>query len=138
MFTSDDKSALDRLAGALLILREENPGIPSVDISLLLEVARRPGLGSSEYARGLGMSQAIVSRILQQLGGKHRAQTLEPLRLVDTVRDAHDLRLWHHYLTPKGEALIERVLHVLNQGKSHAQAIDHHSHSNADHQRRSC
>jgi len=117
---SDDpksKNLLDRSAAALRAIRDLDPELPSSKVALLLEVARAPGLGPSEYARRLGSTQAVVSRSLNDLGEIDRNR--QPgLSLVKAERDVMDRRQLHYYLTPKGEELLDEYLMHLRGGIS--------------------
>ncbi len=111
------KTLLDRSAAALRAIRDLDPELPSSKVALLLEVARSPGLGPSEYARRLGSTQAVISRSLRDLGEINRLH--EPgLGLVYAVIDKMDSRHKPHYLTPKGEDLIGEYLIHLRGGIS--------------------
>jgi DNA-binding MarR family transcriptional regulator len=98
----------------LRLYRAVHPDITSGQIAMLLEVARDPGLGPSEYGRRLGCDQASASRDLSILGVKARSNK-RGLDLVESVRDLMDRRQLHYHLTPKGRALIESILDLYHQ-----------------------
>lgn len=114
---SDPKSRnlLDRSAAALRAIRDIDPELPSSKVALLLEVARAPGLGPSEYARRLGSTQAVISRSLKDLGEIGRNH--QPgLGLVHYVSDPMDDRRKNYFLTGKGEEALNTWLMHLRGG----------------------
>jgi DNA-binding MarR family transcriptional regulator len=71
-------------------------------------IAREPDLTITEYAKKLKTTQPMVSRWILQLGNKARTGG-EGYKLVDTYRDAIDLRKQRVGLTTKGWHLVERL-----------------------------
>jgi len=104
---------LDRLAAALRAIRAVESAITAAQIAVLLEVARKPGLGVSEYARRLGESQPATSRNLQNLGLRYR-DGKPGLGLVQCERHATDFRRVEYRLTEKGESLVWQIARRLS------------------------
>ncbi len=105
--------ALDRFAAALRAIRAVESGIPASQIATLLEVARKPGLCVSEYARRLGEPQPVTSRNLRNLG--EQARNGGPgFRLVRSGTVNRDKRWVHYWLTEKGQSLIWTIDAILD------------------------
>ncbi len=108
---ADDVTKLERLSRVIDIFRDIDGSISANYLQAFILVALKPGRGSTEYARDLGLAQAVVSRILLEIGKKSRMGG-EGLGLVDSVHDPKDLRLKRNYLTPKGRELLRKILNA--------------------------
>jgi len=83
----------------------------------LLHVALEEGLGVSEYAKRVGVTQAVMTRILFSLasGGQGRAPGYG---LVEQARDPEDSRRTQSFLTAKGKALMRETMRLLRSGRT--------------------
>lgn len=106
---SDEALQVERLARVIDIFREFDTAFPSSYIAAFLLVALKPGKGGTDYARELGLAQAVTSRLLLEIGPKTRNGD-EGLGLVDSSPDGKDLRIRRLFLTPKGKALLRRIM----------------------------
>lgn len=111
----DEVNRLEALTRAIEVFREVDSAFPASYMAAFLMVAIKPGLGTSEYARRLGMLQPVASRILLEIGQK--ARTGEPgLGWIDGVSDLQDMRTKRMFVTPKGRAVLRKLNTAL--GKS--------------------
>lgn len=117
-FTLDgsDLRTLTKLTWMVETLRAVAPGMPLSYLHALLWVAMKPGLGPTEYAKLMGSSQPVASRVLLEVGCKARERQ-EPLQLVSRNYSAHSLRQTECRLTPKGEALMRKVVDIVGERK---------------------
>jgi DNA-binding MarR family transcriptional regulator len=113
----DEAQAFSKAAQLIDLFRAIDPNMSSSYIAAFLAVARKPGLGPTEYAKDLGTIQPIASRILQEIGQKSRYDGREPLKLVDNQLSATSLRNKEYFLTPRGQLLYKQVLAVMEGTK---------------------
>lgn len=100
---------VERLARVIDIFREFDTAFPASYIAAFLLVAVKPGYGSTDYARDLGLAQAVTSRLMLEIGQKRRTGE-DGLGLIDSASDGKDLRVRRAFLTPKGKALLRRIM----------------------------
>jgi DNA-binding MarR family transcriptional regulator len=105
----EDAEKVEALIRVIDIFREYDTAFPASYIAAFLLVAMNPGKGSSEYARDLGLAQAVTSRLMLEIGQKSRTGE-EGLGLLDSSPDGQDLRVRRVFLTNKGRGLLRRVL----------------------------
>lgn len=105
---------LNKLLRVIEEFRKERPAIPASYISSFLVVATKPGSGPTEYAKDLGVIQPTVSRMLNEIGVKARERE-EPLKWVDRVEDPLNARQKKFFMTSKGQALLKRVLDIMDE-----------------------
>jgi DNA-binding MarR family transcriptional regulator len=88
--------------------------MPSSYIAAFLQVAMKPGEGPTDYAKYLGTIQPVMSRTLSEIGVKARERD-EPLFWVDREEDRENMRKKRFFLTAKGQALLRRILKILDE-----------------------
>lgn len=92
--------------------REIRHDMPLQHAYTFMLVALKEGLGVIEYAEQAGVAQTVMTRHLLDIGSQNRKR--EPgYGLVMQRSDPLDLRKHQTYLTPKGRALLNRVLRVM-------------------------
>ena len=105
----DEERRLRSLLHILEYFQEHEPQIPASMISAFLLVALNEGCSLREVVEMSGKPQSTVSRHLLDLGERNRKG--EPgLRLVAWRIAQEELRRKEYYLTPKGRALLRRIL----------------------------
>lgn len=105
----DECIKVERLLRAIDVFREFDTAFPASYMAAFLLVALHPGKGSTDYARKLGSAQAVASRLMLEIGPKRR--TGEPgLGLIGSEPDTKDLRIRRAFLTPKGKALLRKLM----------------------------
>jgi DNA-binding MarR family transcriptional regulator len=110
----EDYLKLVRTINAIEVFREFDTAFPASYMVALLLVATKPGKGSSDYAKDLGVAQAVASRLMLEIGQKSRRGG-EGLGLIDSISDPMDLRQRQVFLTPKGKQVIKKILRVLGR-----------------------
>lgn len=103
---------LNTLINIIEALREAHSEMPMQTAHCLLCVAIRPGLTMQELGAMTNLSQSATSRNMQLLGEWARP-TKPGLRLVEALDDSIDTRRKIMFLTPKGKALMEKILSTL-------------------------
>lgn len=109
-----DFRTLSKLARVIEEFRKEQPAIPSAYIATFLQVAMKPGQGPTEYAKALGSIQPVLSRTLSEIGIKARERE-EPLYWVDREEDPENRRTKRFFLTGKGQALLHRIIKIMEE-----------------------
>jgi hypothetical protein len=66
--TDNQRKALRRVRRIVELFRNIEPRIPSSYMDAFLSVALKPGGGPTDYARDLGTSQPLASRVLLEIG----------------------------------------------------------------------
>jgi DNA-binding MarR family transcriptional regulator len=98
-----------RLLAIMGVFNDIDPPMTLHYVRAFLLVAAQPGLGASEYARRLGLEQAVASRILLEIGKKTRRG--DPGRdLVEAEDDVVDMRKKPYRLTAKGRKVLSKIL----------------------------
>jgi DNA-binding MarR family transcriptional regulator len=113
-YAPPSKAALtltEKLERVIDTFREVDPAMPSSYIRMFLAIAKKPGHGSSVYARDLGMVQPVASRIILELGQKTRSGG-PGYELLDAAIDDEDFRLKRTFLTAQGRDLYRAVLSI--------------------------
>lgn len=109
MSAQDTKSALRDMQRYLEVLTEQELSVRQTRAFLL--VATEEGLGVNEYAERMGVAQSVMTRLLLDIGLQTRKR--EPgLGLVTQRPDPLDMRKHQAHLTPKGKALLHKLLRV--------------------------
>jgi len=100
--TSDEATAVERLAKAINLFREMDNTIPSQVISVFLEVASsHDGVETRSLPERVGLSQASVSRAILHLAETNWMGKNKPgLRLITTRVSGKDARQRIAALTP--------------------------------------
>jgi DNA-binding MarR family transcriptional regulator len=73
-----------------------------------LHVAVQEGLSVSDYAKRVGVTQAVMTRILFSLGSASQGRA-PGYRLVQRVADPKDSRKTQTFLSVKGKALVHQI-----------------------------
>jgi hypothetical protein len=107
----EDFTQISRLQDVIGAFRPLSGAFPASYMICLLAVSKEPGFGVTHYASKLGMLQAVVSRILLELGNRTRKGS-EGLGLVDSVRDPQDYRVYRYYLTAKGRGFVKHLIQL--------------------------
>jgi DNA-binding MarR family transcriptional regulator len=105
----------DRLYGAtrqmIALANSLDTALPLTYVIVLLTVAKEEGLGPSDYAKKLDISQPQMSRYLIELSVKGRATIRKSgLGVIERREDPKDLRFQRYYLTPRGRAIVREML----------------------------
>ena len=117
--------SLRRLRIAVEEFRRIYPAMPTAYLDAFLAVALKPGLGPTEYAKMLGSTQPIMSRLLLEIGEQSRERE-EPLHLVVSRRHPENRRQICYFLTSKGYALALRI-GLMIEGRWNASMAQEHS-----------
>ena len=115
----DDARTIRAVLDVLRLFREEAPTVPVSYAMAFLQVALKPGGGSTDYMGSLDTIQPNMSRILLSLANRERGKVYgeSGYGLLDFAPDPLDLRRNRTYLTPKGRALLHNVLTAVNRVK---------------------
>lgn len=111
---SDEEIAAAR--GLLLALKnfKQFPvsHLPLGYVLTFLEVCVDEGKGVMEYAERAEVPPTVMTRHLLDIGDRNRARE-EGFGLITQERDKLDLRRHHARITPKGKALMHRMMQAL-------------------------
>lgn len=111
---SDEEIAYAR--GLLLALKNwksfEVSHLPLGYVLSFLEVCVDEGKGVMEYAERAEVPPTVMTRHLLDIGDRNRAKE-EGFGLITQERDKLDLRRHHARITPKGKALIHRMMQAI-------------------------
>ncbi|WP_421951882.1 MarR family winged helix-turn-helix transcriptional regulator [Pelagibacterium sp.] len=117
---SNSMSALRRLIRANLLFIDHQREINAALMNTFLGVATycndpdiKDPLSIKELAKRLDLAPSTVSRHLRYLGHWQR-KGVPGMGLVETMRSPHDDRAKHVRLTPEGEALLVRLMRILD------------------------
>lgn len=119
-FAPPDDASMRRLVAVADIVgafRELSPSFPASYMLAFLDVAMRPGGGSTDYMATLETVQPVMSRILVALGPKSRAGE-DGFGLIETALDVRDLRRRRSFLTPKGKGLLKRITRAVERANA--------------------
>jgi DNA-binding MarR family transcriptional regulator len=97
-----------RLAGALLRLRQIHSDMTIQQAAALLFIAGNPGITQRRVWALLDISDGVASRTLAILG-EYGSRGTQPLGLIEVRADLNDRRNRICRLTPKGERLIGQI-----------------------------
>lgn len=107
-----DAAAMRKVQRIIEAFQRIDHKIPSTYIAAFIAVALDPGKGPTQYAKALNSTQPLVSRFLLEIGQKSRYRD-EPLGLVDRDVSPHSLREQEYFLTPRGRALVQEIVDIL-------------------------
>jgi hypothetical protein len=111
---SDEEIAAAR--GLLLALKNfkafPSKHLPLGYVITFLEVCVDEGKGVMEYAERAEVPPTVMTRHLLDIGDRNRARE-EGFGLITQERDKFDLRRHHARVTPKGKALMHRMMQAL-------------------------
>jgi DNA-binding MarR family transcriptional regulator len=100
----------DAVLAALESFRRIHPAISLTSVRAFLYVAENPGINVTELALACGLTDAGASRVARALAGPAIDRPLPPsLDLLDCVVGAVDPRERLLRLSPRGQALVERI-----------------------------
>jgi DNA-binding MarR family transcriptional regulator len=85
-----------------------------------LHVAVEEGLSVSEYAKHVGVSQAVMTRILFSLGSSSQGRA-PGYGLVQQAIDLEDPRRTQSFLTAKGKALMHEIARLVDSDQTKLQ-----------------
>jgi DNA-binding MarR family transcriptional regulator len=88
------------------------PGMPMSYFRTFLLVAEEEGLGVNDYAGKVESSPTVMTRNLLDIGDRNRLRE-EGLGLITQERDLFDLRRHNAKVTPKGKALMHKMITAL-------------------------
>jgi DNA-binding MarR family transcriptional regulator len=109
--SDDHKTALNKIVNVLQALRKVRPTMPINHAFAFLTVALDEGLGVTEYAERLNVSQSVMTRWLYDIGLQTR--TREPgLDLVIQRADPLDMRRHQTFLTDAGRSLAYELIRI--------------------------
>ncbi len=111
---SEDASKLQRLLAAVDLIADIDKDMPMQMVRALILVCLEEGLGPNELARKAGVSSAVMSRHISDLGEVNRYKQ-EGLHLVTQKTDIMDRRYRKVFLSPKGIAFRNRLLRALGR-----------------------
>lgn len=92
--------------------RSADPEMPMQTAATLMIIALNEGCTLVDITERLGMASSSASRNVSYLSKVHRLGK-PGLNLVETRVDVMDRRRKHHHLTPKGRALVTRLLETM-------------------------
>lgn len=95
---------------ALHAFREYDPDIQCNVVLALLYIARTPNCMTTELTGYLNVTSGTTSRVVNRLSDSRPRSSIKPFGFVDTVVDNVDRRIRRLSLTPKGAAVVRRVL----------------------------
>ncbi|HYE17886.1 MAG TPA: winged helix-turn-helix transcriptional regulator [Tepidisphaeraceae bacterium] len=104
-FTTREAERLRGLYEAVQLFRKPDAEMTSQAISVLIDIAMRPGITMLELADRVGLSNTATSRNIRKFLDKGGG-----LGLIRQEEDADDARKKPLYLTAAGESLISGVL----------------------------
>lgn len=106
--------ALRSLMAAIEPFREIRSTMPLQYVVAFLLVAMEEGLSVSDYAQRAGVSLSVMSRHLLDIGERNRHME-EGFGLVTSRQSPAELRKNELYLTPKGKALMHKIVRQLKK-----------------------
>lgn len=111
----DERRAASCLLAALDPFREIRGDMPLQYVTTLLLVAANEGLSNQEYSRQAGVSKSVMSRHILDLSIRQRSGG-DGLGLLMTRLSPMELRRHEVYLTPRGKAMVHRILRAWRLG----------------------
>jgi len=112
-FTDEEKRYARAMLHALKPFREVSPTMPIQYLYAYFLVVLKEGQGVGEYAEEAGVTPAIMTRHLLEIGERSRDRE-EGMGLIEQHRDKWDLRKRLACLTPKGRTVMRNVITALN------------------------
>lgn len=109
-----DEMRLMGMAQSMDLMLNINPKMPLHYARTFIEVAIHPGKGPTLYAKALGTTQPVISRVLQEIGDHTRHRDRAD-GLVDWTFAPHSIREKEFRLTPKGMTLMSDILDALQR-----------------------
>lgn len=110
--TEEEKAYARALMLALEPFRAIRPTMPLQYVYTFLMVATNEGKGVVGYAKDAGVSPTVMTRHLLDIGDRNRERE-QGFGLVTQERDVQDLRRHHARITPRGKALMHKIITAL-------------------------
>lgn len=110
--TAEEKAYMRSLRLAIEPFRQMRPNLPLQYLYAFLLVAEQEGKSVNEYAEFTETPQSVMTRHLLDIGDRNRTGE-EGFGLVTQERDRTDLRRHHARITPKGKAMVNRMITAL-------------------------
>lgn len=110
--TDDERAYARALLLALEPIRAIRPTMPLQHLYTFLQVTMDEGCGVTEYAKKAGVSTTVMTRHLLDIGDRNR-QREDGYGLVTQERDLQDLRRHNARVTPKGRALLSKIINAM-------------------------
>jgi len=107
-----EREALDRLIGAIQVLREVNPNLTLNQALVFLEVAKNDGIENLEVRRRTGLNKMSLSNSIATLTDLGRDKKGGLDLVIQTDNDA-DGRAKNLNLTEKGKKVTERIVNKI-------------------------
>jgi DNA-binding MarR family transcriptional regulator len=111
-FTAEERAHAAALLASLQTFLGDNTAMPAQYVMTFLRVVADEGKSVSDYATSAGISKAVMTRHLLDIGERARDHT-EGMGLVYQKRDIHDLRINRTYATPQGRTMFLRMMNAL-------------------------
>lgn len=109
-WTPEERLELERLARTIEAFEEISQTFPVSFMRTFLTVALKQGLGPVDYGKRMSVVTPVVSRALAKLGMRGRTKKEKPYELIEPFDDDDDARAIHYHLTPRGKALLKKIL----------------------------
>lgn len=104
----------DAVLAALESFRRIHPAISLTSVRAFLYVAENPGINVTELGLACGLTDAGASRVARALAGPRIDRPLPPsLDLLECSVSIADPRERLLRLSPRGQALVERIEHLI-------------------------
>lgn len=123
--TTPPETSLYRMSKALAEFQAIHRGVTVELVNVFLMVSLDEGQRSIDYSRKTGLSQSTISRYLLDLSQYRRQLTedsdtgrQEGHGLIRSEVDLQELRAKRYFMTPRGKALRDRVVGILDGSKS--------------------
>ena len=113
-YTDEERRQFIRLQRALRVVKQVSKQFPISYLEGFLEIALKQGLGTSEYSERLEESKGNASRLLGTLGDRSRRSEMS-LNWIDQLDDPQDSRKTHYYISPKGNAVLKKLVREMEK-----------------------
>ncbi|MEO6841735.1 MAG: MarR family winged helix-turn-helix transcriptional regulator [Bradyrhizobium sp.] len=110
--TEEERAFARSMARALEPFRNVRSTMPLQYVYSFLLVAMAEGKSVSEYADDAGISRAVMTRQLLDIGDRNREGDVG-FKLITQERDRNDLRRHNARITPAGKALMIQIIKAL-------------------------
>jgi DNA-binding MarR family transcriptional regulator len=117
--TKDEQTAIHKCLLLMEALRVVRPVMTIQQAHTFLLIAADEGCGVQEYAERAGITQSVMTRILQALGSQ-RQKGLPGFGLVQQVTDTEDFRKRQTFLTANGKALAREIVQLARSDNERA------------------
>ncbi len=121
--TKSQKLALRKVLLFVEAFRAIRRLMPLQHAYAFLHVAVEEGLSVSEYAKRVGVSQAVMTRILFSLGSSSQGRA-PGYRLVQQAMDLDDPRRTQTFLSAKGKVLMRKIVQLVFSNEANPHGLD--------------